>query len=66
VQGDREALHLLDIDYQPSAANSIDGVYPTVRGLPPGRHLVRLVPARAERVHPQASVSLHGYSDTKF
>ena len=44
----------------------IDGEYPTVRGLPPGRHLVRLVPPRGEREHPQASVGLHGESDTKF
>ena len=44
----------------------IDGEYPTVRGLPPGRHLVRLVPPRGEREHPQASVGLHGDSDTKF
>jgi hypothetical protein len=43
-----------------------DGEYPTVRGLPPGRHLVRLVPPRGEREHPQASVGLHGDSDTKF
>ena len=29
----------------------IDGEYPTVRGLPPGRHLVRRAPARGEPEH---------------
>jgi len=40
--------------------------FPTVRGLAPGRHLVRLVLPRGERGRPLATVGVHGDSDTKF
>jgi hypothetical protein len=67
VQCDREALHLFGHRLLAECGQlDIDGEYPTVRGPPPGRHLLRLVPPRGEREHPQASVGLHGDSDTKF
>jgi len=67
VQGDREALHLLDIDYWPSAANSTSTG--STRQFEDCRQDVTWSGwyLREENENTRKlSVDLHGDSDTKF